>query len=125
MTTSELFGWFWMNNIFGQPIKVNQASARVVVEPIPLKDSMFEKNGFKAKRYSNRNFFEIHRDLPNGTGALDISLFQEASEPTVFYLSINNYDNDTDVTITCKYVHELQKALRFAEINDIADNFVV
>lgn len=95
------------------------------IEPVALQGSFFEENGFSVRKYSTRNFFELHKDLPNGTGLWDVSICQDGGEPTDFYATIENYENDTDVSICCKYIHQLQHALRLCELDEIADKFKV
>ena len=121
MKISEIFGWVWMNNIFGKPIKVNQASARVVVEPIPLTEEILLANGFKIESdgyiwyhptYSHEQVY-VHIALRHNGNVRRVEVKKQRAH---FYRDTLPYAFS---------VHELQHALRLCGLNDLADNFKV
>lgn len=100
-------------------------------EPIPLTKELLANNGFERfdttignywlyirvekvrdiKDYSNREFYQIQTYLPGG--CLD-GWFEIENRTQEEYYSCK---------INCKYVHELQHALRICRLNEIANDF--
>ena len=84
-------------------------------EPIPLTPEILKKNGFCFVKSSDRdtvwNGWWIYKGLELGTCCLD----REDNWPCCI--------NIVDSNIECKYVHQLQHALRLCELDELADNF--
>ena len=83
--------------------------------PIPLTPEILKKNGFCFVKSSDRdtvwNGWWIYKNLELGTCCLD----REGNWPCCI--------NIVDSNIECKYVHQLQHALRLCELDELADNF--
>lgn len=84
-------------------------------EPVPLTTEILKKNGFCFVKSSDRdtvwNGWWIYKGLELGTCCLD----REGNWPCCI--------NIVDSNIECKYVHQLQHALRLCELDELADNF--
>lgn len=85
------------------------------VKPIPITPEILEKNGFCFVKSSDMdsvwNGWWIYKGLELGTCCLD----REGNWPCCI--------NIVDSNIECKYVHQLQHALRLCELDELADNF--
>ena len=92
----------------------------VNVTPIPLTTEILEKNGFKGEDYlileldefSYLEYYPFEGRLRKIWHGID---------------EWNNHSDTKDITFQyhCKYVHELQHALRLCEMNELADNFKI
>ena len=92
----------------------------VNVTPIPLTTEILEKNGFKGEDYlileldefSYLEYYPFEGRLRKIWHGID---------------EWNNHSDTKDITFQyhCKYVHELQHALRVCEMNELADNFKI
>ena len=87
------------------------------ISPIPLTPEILEKNGFCFVKSSDRdtawNGWWIYKGLELAVCCLD----RNANWPC--------YINIIDSNIKCKYVHQLQHALRLCGLNELADNFKI
>lgn len=119
MKVSEIFGWVWMNNIFGKPIKVNPSTARVVVEPITLTESILLKNGFVTEsdglnwydgEYSQEQVYINVAVRKNGNiRRIEIIRYGVRFFHDSFYCDLS--------------VNEFQNILRICGFSKLADNF--
>ena len=92
----------------------------VNVTPIPLTTEILEKNGFKGEDYlileldefSYLEYYPFEGRLRKIWHGID---------------EWNNHSDTKDITFQyhCKYVHELQHALRLCGMNELADNFKI
>lgn len=85
--------------------------------PIPLTEEILEKNGIK-KRGDEYVVF-------GWDGAKQWSVALEDFKPHFDFWFITSSDRDLNVRGKIRFVHELQHALRFCGLNDLADNFIV
>ena len=90
-------------------------------KPIEITDDIMRKNNWKVQGYTlllSEHYYvkdEGGNHLLWSHGTLSIWLAYEESNDGVF----------SDVTVPCKYVHQLQQVLRLIGLSDIADNFKV
>ena len=87
------------------------------IKPIPLTPEILEKNGFKGECYlileldefSYLEYYPFEGRLRKIWHGID---------------EWNNHSDTKDITFQChcKYVHELQHALRLCGMNELADN---
>lgn len=92
----------------------------VSITPIPLTTKILEKNGFKGEGYlileldefSYLEYYPFEGRLRKIWHGID---------------EWNNHSDTKDITFQChcKYVHELQHALRLCGMNELADNFKI
>ena len=92
----------------------------VNITPIPLTTEILEKNGFKGEGYlileldefSYLEYYPFEGRLRKIWHGID---------------KWNNHSDTKDITFQChcKYVHELQHALRLCGMNELADNFKI
>lgn len=90
------------------------------IDPIPLTAEILEKNGFKGEGYlileldefSYLEYYPFEGRLRKIWHGID---------------EWNNHSDTKDITFQChcKYVHELQHALRLCRLNEIADNLKI
>ena len=90
------------------------------IAPIPLTTEILEKNGFKGEGYlileldefSYLEYYPFEGRLRKIWHGID---------------EWNNHSDTKDITFQChcKYVHELQQALRLCGMNELADNFKI
>ena len=91
--------------------------------PIEITDEMFSKNNWEECDYplpcNHHEYYYVKDEGGNHLlwrhGTLSIWLAYGESNDGIF----------SDVTLPCKYVHQLQQALRLAGMTDIANNFKV
>ena len=115
MRASDLMFGDWVNYL-GKPTRINGAvdfTRAKDFEPIPLTAEILEKNGFRKGSYIGGYYYPLFtfRVIPT-TRDMD-SYFDkvEMIEDVVFY--------------HCRYVHELQHALRLCGLNELADNLII
>lgn len=90
------------------------------VEPIPLTVEILEKNGFKGEGYLILELDEF--------SCLEYYPFEGRLRKIWHGIDEwNNHSDTKDITFQChcKYVHELQHALRLCGLNEIADNLKI
>ena len=92
-------------------------------QPIEITDDIFSKNNWKEYSYPSALNLHRHYYVKDESG--------NRLEWELGTLSIwNDYiqDNDVvyaDIIIPCKYVHQLQQALRLAGLHDLANNLKI
>ena len=90
-------------------------------QPIEITEDIMRKNKWEVQGYTllpNEHYYvkdEGRNHLLWSHGTLSIWLAYGESNDGVF----------SDVTVPCKYVHQLQGALRLAGLTDMANNFKV
>ena len=90
-------------------------------EPIEITDDIMRKNNWEVQGYTlllSEHYYvkdEGGNHLLWSHGTLSIWLAYGESNDGVF----------SNVTVPCKYVHQLQQVLRLIGLSDIADNFKV
>ena len=90
-------------------------------EPIKITEDILKENKWEVQGYTllqSEHYYvkdESGNHLLWSNGTLSIWLTYEESNDGVF----------SDVTLPCKYVHQLQQALRIAGLTDMANNFKV
>ena len=90
-------------------------------EPIEITDDILKENKWEVQGYTllqSEHYYvkdESGNHLLWSNGTLSIWLAYGESNDGVF----------SDITLPCKYVHQLQQALRIAGLTDIANNFKV
>lgn len=106
-------------------------------EPVPLTQEILEANGFETKDYNNGfvdKLYTTHVDEGKSKEGVGKARIGVRRIRVTFYTDINKVNH-----IFCRvrgvskrviegeiyFVHELQHALRFCGLNDIADNFIV
>lgn len=89
------------------------------ISPIPLTAKILEKNGF----------YNAKRDTD---GMLCAAIYRHEKGLVWHhydkdYVRITNYGDNFQwyTQVSCKYVHELQHALRLCGLNELADNFQI
>ena len=90
-------------------------------EPIEITEDILKENKWEVQGYTllqSEHYYvkdESRNHLLWSNGTLSIWLAYGESNDGVF----------SDVTLPCKYVHQLQQALRLAGMTDMANNFKV
>lgn len=90
------------------------------VEPIPLTKEILELNGFLQGKYPMQEAFE-HKDV-GSYNTLYVKIVEKGEDRGFEAWNIND---DAYLVFICKYVHELQQALRVCKFNDIEEKFKV
>lgn len=82
------------------------------IEPIPLTAEILEKNGYSKVNGQRYDIGEYESD------------FYIKVNPKKHFAHVNGKKNNVNL-YDCKYVHELQHALRLCGLDDLADNFKI
>lgn len=91
--------------------------------PIPLTEEILKKNGFFQKLINSKNFeFRVNEKVYLRYN-LDSHKFNKMC--IIEYKKFDKIAQQILFLCRCKYVHELQQALRLAMLNEIADNFKI
>lgn len=101
------------------------------LSPIPLTPEILEKNGWSHRKLHGsygRKGMRIdgppYEELPDGIkNALDFAQWSIDEEFQYHLLEIYMWRGD--IRLWVNYVHELQRALRCCELNELANNFKV
>lgn len=86
--------------------------------PIPITVKILEKNGY----YGVGTARGINGFIGDGS---DITIDNVGNGNFNLDISLNTWTNDNCISITIKYVHELQHALRICGLSDLADDFKI
>ena len=92
------------------------------IEPIPLTPEILEKNGWDVCRY------KFEDDIPNTCDKEERgNQLKWMCETLAIWIAYEENSDGAyaDIIVPCKYVHQLQQALRLVGLNDLADNFKV
>ena len=90
-------------------------------QPIEITEDIMRKNNWEIQGYTllpSEHYCIIY---------LDKYILLWSPRALSIWFSYEHYDNGViaDIIIPCKYVHQLQRALRLAGLDDITNNFKV
>lgn len=86
------------------------------IEPIPITAEILEKNGFKREE-EGRGFSEPYCVYVNDDFQYVVKVYPKDIMDRYSRLEIGEYDDNEYMSLLINHVHELQHALRLADIN--------
>lgn len=92
-------------------------------QPIEITKELFETNGWKEYSYTLLTNIKEHFYVKDEG---DMHLEFKGDTLTI-WLTYEKYNDGiySDIRVPCKYVHQLQQALRLAGMTDMANNFKI